>query len=113
MIGPRRPPGDPEPIGELIQPLLKELKIVGRRVGKELHRVWLETAGPDLAHRTRLVSLRSGKLVVEVDSAALLQELQSFRAPELLARLRDLMPNPPVNEIRFRLGAFGSQEPPA
>jgi predicted nucleic acid-binding Zn ribbon protein len=111
----RRSPEDREPerIGDLLVPLLKELRTIGRRVGRDLHEAWLDVAGPDLGSRTRLHSFRSGRLVVEVDSAALLHELQSFRAPVLLERLRERMPRPCVAELRFRLGAFGAGGPTA
>jgi hypothetical protein len=111
MIRPeRRERGDPERLGDLIEPVLKELKIVGRRVGKALHEAWIEVAGPALGGRTRLHSFRAGILVIEVDSAPLLHELQGFRGPELLARMRERVGKPHIGALRFRLGAFGSQD---
>jgi predicted nucleic acid-binding Zn ribbon protein len=104
---------EPERIGELMEPVLRELRIVGRRVGRALQEAWIDVAGAELAGRTRLRSFRAGRLVVEVDSSSLLHELQSFRAQELLSRLRERMTKPPVAELRFRLGAFGPGGPSA
>jgi predicted nucleic acid-binding Zn ribbon protein len=105
-----REESDPERLGKLIEPVLRELKIIGRRIGRDLHEAWMEVAGPDLSGRTRLKSFKGGKLYVEVDSSALLHELQSFHGPDLLARLRERMPKPHVASLRFRLGTFGSTE---
>ena len=104
--GPREE-SDPERLGELLEPVLRELRIIGRRVGKALHEAWMDVAGPELSGRTRLKSFKGGKLYVEVDSSALLHELQNFRGPEILARLRERMPEPHVATLRFRLGTFG------
>ncbi len=105
-----RPEGPPEKLGDLIQPMLSELRVVGRRVGRELHDAWLDVAGPELSARTRLSSFRSGRVVVEVDSAALLHELQNFRGGDMLVRLRERLPRPHISELRFRLGAFGYRD---
>jgi predicted nucleic acid-binding Zn ribbon protein len=104
----RRKGGDPEKLGDLIKPVLKELKIVGRRVGKALHEAWIDVAGPALSGRTRLHSFKAGILVVEVDSSPLLHELQNFQGAELLAKLRVRVGKPHISALRFRLGAFGS-----
>ncbi len=106
----RRGNRDAEKLGDLIKPMLKQLKVIGRRVGRDLHEAWLEVAGPDLSRRTRLSSFRSGQVVVDVDSAALLHELQNFRRGDLLARLRERLPRPHISELRFRLGAFGYRD---
>ncbi len=109
MIRPeRRKAGNPEKFGDLIKPVLQELKIVGRRVGKSLHEAWLDVAGPALGGRTRLHSFKAGILVVEVDSSPLLHELQNFRGAELLARPREGRSKPHVSALRCRLGALGS-----
>ena len=102
----RREEGEPERISELIEPVLRELKRIGQRVGKALHEAWPEVAGPTLARRTRLRAFKAGRLYVEVDSSALLHELTGFRSQELLARLRERVPKPDVSEIRFRLASF-------
>ena len=109
MIRPeRRRGGEPEKLGNLIKPVLKELRIVGRRVGKALHEAWIEVAGSALAARTRLHSFKAGILIVEVDSSPLLHELQNFQGAELLARMRERVSKPHISALRFRVGAFGS-----
>ncbi len=81
--------------------LLKDLRIEERSREGALAAAWDRAAGPDLAPKARPVAFRSGLLTVEVEGAALLQEVRGFRARPLLAALKSLPGGEKVRELRF------------
>ena len=72
----------------------------------EIDRCWSETVGGEIAERTRIVDLRGGTLVVEVDSAPLLGELSAYYREEIMRSLRQREGFPNLQNIRFRAGNF-------
>ena len=70
---------------------------------------WKEVVGAEFADSTRPVALRSGELVVEVDSAPLLNELSTYYREEILESLRQDEDFSEIQSIRFRAGS--SPEP--
>jgi len=98
--------GPPEAIGDVLRRILGEAKPAARRGRRGVAGSWERAAGADLAAETRPATFRAGVLTVEVRSAALLHELSSFRAGELLSRLLAEEPGGRVTGLRFRLGAF-------
>jgi predicted nucleic acid-binding Zn ribbon protein len=84
--------------------VLREIK--PRRGGTlaAIQEIWPDLAGAETAARTRLVSLQGGVLTVEVTSAALKHHLSTFRSEELLAGLRERLPDTPVRALRCRPG---------
>jgi hypothetical protein len=71
-----------------------------------IRRAWVEILGPAMASRTRIASFSSGKLRVEVASAALKHDLTTFRAPEVLRRLREMLPDEGIREVSYRVAAL-------
>ncbi|MFC1706471.1 DciA family protein [Planctomycetota bacterium] len=102
---------DAKPVGELLGALLSGTK-QGRVVAREmLVEAWTRVVGPEVAAATRVDGYQNGVLRVEVESAALLQELATFRRTELLSSLRadKGMVVHDIRDVRFRVGAFDSQ----
>lgn len=54
---------------------------------REVFTAWSEVVPPTINQRSRAVSFRNGRLIVVVESAPLMQELQCFRQAEFLALL--------------------------
>ena len=65
-------------LGEALTRYLRETRLDRRLSEHEVLGAWSAAIGPKLAARTRVVRFRDGELAVEVDSAALLQELRNF-----------------------------------
>jgi hypothetical protein len=82
--------------------VLKEHGIGSDPVLRRAVAAWREAVGSEFFERTRVGSLKKGVLSVEVDSAALLQELSVYRKRELLVALR--RSNPAISEVKFRVG---------
>ena len=88
-------------MGEVLGRVLKDLRIEERSREGALASAWDRVAGAALSSRARPVAFRAGLLTVEVDGAALLQEVRGFRAGALLDALRAEPGGERVREIRF------------
>ena len=95
-------------LGSVLKKYLKKSGLNSRLKHPELYTVWQKALGRSGEH-TQIVGVRSGKLEVEVDSAALLQELE-FQRHLLLKVLQAEVASPFVTAIQFRLGSFGAKE---
>jgi hypothetical protein len=96
---------DPRRIGDVLPQVLRDL---GPRRRDELYALteaWSRAAGPDVALRTRVVGMNRDTLTIAVESAALRQEIESFRRPEILARFRAEFPRRTIADLRCVLRA--------
>jgi hypothetical protein len=64
---------------------------------------WAQAVGPERAPATRLTGLKGGVLTVEVESASLRCELETFYHEDLVDRLRVLVPSSGIRRIVFRV----------
>jgi hypothetical protein len=64
---------------------------------------WRTAAGENVARRARAVRFRDGELVVEVESAAHLQELKSFTGEGLRQRANQPFGREVIRSIAFKL----------
>jgi predicted nucleic acid-binding Zn ribbon protein len=71
---------------------------------QDLREIWVEVAGETVGAHTRVRHFRGGKLFVDVSSAALLQELATFRKARLLAQLKERDRCRGIVDIVFRHG---------
>jgi Dna[CI] antecedent DciA-like protein len=95
----------PRSIGDLMAEVIKATAGPKRRELLELSEAWARAAGPDVARRSRPLSLgKGGQLTVSFASSALRQEVQSFRRTEILARLRTEYPARRIAAIKCVLG---------
>ena len=77
----------------------------GRRQARlHLEKAWETAVGPQSAPHTRLSSIRRGVMEIEVDNAVLMQELAMFQKRSLLAKLRELLKNTTLNDLKFKAG---------
>src|SRR3954466_7878376 len=96
----------PERVGNILGRLFAA-KGWARRQGRlHLERAWEIAIGPADAPHTRVGGLRRGVLEIEVDNGVLLQELAQYRKRRLLEQLRERLPGTPLNDLRFRAGAW-------
>ncbi|MCC6782909.1 MAG: DUF721 domain-containing protein [Planctomycetes bacterium] len=92
----------PKHVGDLLKHVLRE---AGTKASRSRIVIALEAAvGPNLAEHVRVAGFRSGKLVIEVDSSALLAELRGFRSEELRNACNERLDHEKVARIEFRLG---------
>jgi predicted nucleic acid-binding Zn ribbon protein len=60
---------------------------------REVFEAWAQVVPESIGRRTRAVSFRGGRLIVIVESAPLMQELQLFRQAEFLSLLNSQLVN--------------------
>ena len=96
----------PEVLEDILRRWLKENSLDTTLGRAQLESCWKDTVGDEVADRTRIVDLRGGTLVVEVDSAPLLGELSSYYREEIMSSLRQSEGFPNFQNIRFRAGNF-------
>ena len=91
-------------LSKAIRAFLKQSGLAAQLRHQKVYAVWERMLG-DRAEHTRIAGLRRGVLEVEVDSAAMMQELEFER--RLLERgLQAEVPKPFVERIHFRLASF-------
>ncbi len=91
---------DARRIGDLIAELMKSPAMPRPGELADLAEAWARAAGPELARRSRPLGLRRGELTVGFESAAVRQEVESFRKADLLARLRQEFPGRRIAALR-------------
>ena len=96
----------PEVLEDILRRWLKENSLDTTLGRAQLENCWKDTVGDEVADRTRIVDLRGGTLVVEVDSAPLLGELSAYYREEIMSSLRQSEGFPNFQNIRFRAGNF-------
>ena len=94
---------DVEPIGSVVRRLMRGR--ISRKAKKEARvlDVWEEAVGSDKKDRLVPLRLRAGVLWVGVDSPAILYEVSQFGRAAVLERLRALVPELGIEDVRFRL----------
>ena len=101
----RREP-EPEPLKEILARLFTARGWGRRQARLHLERAWSAVVPAEYAAHTRLLGLKRGVLEVEVNNAALLQEVAHFHKRRLLEALRDKLPGETLRELRFRAGSW-------
>ena len=77
---------------------------------EQLSQAWQKAAGERIASETRVVAVKNRSLEIEVASAALMYELDSFHNPGLLETLQQ-QPGLEINRLKFRLkGSLGQSD---
>lgn len=97
---------DPQPLSIALAELIALRGFARVRSDDELRAAWKRAAGDELAAQTRPLQLARGVLTIAVSSAPLLNELASFQAADLLARLRQQAPHLTIKSLKFRLNGM-------
>jgi predicted nucleic acid-binding Zn ribbon protein len=88
----------PERLGAVLASALKRLSIGDELGNYSIWAHWDAAVGPTIARHARPLRLRRGTLVIGVDGASWMQELQ-FLKHELRARLNARVGKPVVREL--------------
>ncbi|MFV1978483.1 MAG: DciA family protein [Myxococcota bacterium] len=93
----------PEPLGALVERVLKD---IGAGDSARVMRIadrWEEAVGAEIAAHCRPTALRGGVLEATVDSSVWCQQLQ-LRGPEILEALRAVLSADAPSKLWFRVG---------
>lgn len=101
-----QPEPGPERIGEILARLFTARGWGRRQARLHLERAWASAVGPEFAPHTRMTMVQRGIMEIEVANAVILQELAHFQKRSLLEKLRKLLPNITLKDLRFRAGSW-------
>ncbi len=111
MRGKRRVARGPTPIADLVSGIVRRARPTSP-ARQRLAKAFAAAAGANIAAQVRVRGRRGPRLLLETASAALLHELQGFRAGAILERWpADPPAVPAITELHVRLG--GSTDPDA
>jgi len=97
-------PGASRSFGHVLKGVLREKRFYQKVRYGRLAQAWENVVGEEIFRLTRITGYLDGKLVIEVASSALLQELSGFMKPLLLEKLRAEQGAQDVVSLEFRLG---------
>jgi len=97
--------GGPERIGDILAQLMARRGFAQVQTAAAWDTAWRQAAGEMMAKFPRVGQLKGGKLEIIVANSTLVQEL-SFQKPNLLASLTRQLPDHPIKDLRFRIGAI-------
>ncbi|MBL8828565.1 MAG: DUF721 domain-containing protein [Planctomycetaceae bacterium] len=93
----------PIKLGEALAELILRRGYAREQAQANFAEIWKSAAGEMLAKYSRVGQVKRGTLEVVVANSALVQEL-TFRKQELIAKLRQELPQEKINDLRFRVG---------
>ena len=97
----------PQRLGDALSELVALKGLARSGAAEQLSQAWKDAAGERIATETRVVAVKNRALEIEVASAALMYELDSFHKSSLLEALRE-QPGLEINRLKFRLkGSLG------
>ncbi len=97
----------PQRLGDTLSELVALKGLARSGAAEQLSAAWKQIAGDRIASETRVVAVKNRSLEIEVASAALMYELDSFHKSSLLEALRE-QPGLKINRLKFRLkGSLG------
>jgi hypothetical protein len=92
----------PKKLGDLLPSVLTDYGLPSVTAREELELAWSAAAGPIVAARTKVGSLRRGVLEVFVFDPILLQELEGYEKQRLLADMKERVYHNRVEGLKFR-----------
>jgi predicted nucleic acid-binding Zn ribbon protein len=93
----------PKKIGNIVADLVARRGYARVISSNTCGQVWLQVVGGAFAKFTRPGQVRRGVLEVTVANSLMMQEL-TFQKANLVAKLSELLPDEPINDLRFRVG---------
>jgi predicted nucleic acid-binding Zn ribbon protein len=94
-----------KPIADIMAQLMARKGYARERSAAAYGEAWRAAVGEALGRSTRAGAIRRGALEVFVANSTLMQEL-TFQKPALLEKLRQLLPDEKLANLRFRVGAI-------
>lgn len=99
--GPKKRPPVARTMGEILPDLLKRIGLTSGK-NRKIQDLWREIAGDELSRTTRVIAHKGGTLIVEVQSATVLHELDVYHKATFLQLLRERFPGG-LTHLRFKL----------
>ncbi len=88
---------------ELLSRIVPRVKPRHQSAHQKLWEAWKSAVGEEKANRTRVTGLRRGRLYIEVESSALLQELTVMNKADIKTRMQEKIEGLFLTEITLKL----------
>ena len=98
-------PKGPKPICDILTELMARRGFARVQSSAALESAWSRVAGEWMSRYSRVAGVKRGKLEIVVANSTLVQEM-TFQKPSLLAALKEALPDEPIKDLRFRVGAI-------
>ena len=98
-----------EAIGPIVKDIISRLGLKELVVSSRVFEIWNSVVGSAIARHAQPHSLRTGTLIVNVDSSVWLSQLDRYRKNQIRDRLNRRLPHPLVKRIIFRIGDVEDQ----
>ncbi len=98
----------PEPLGAILQKLLRKLDVPHKRADSRIVDLWKQAVGPQIASRTIPENLKRGSLHVLVATPVWLHQLQ-FLKEEIIVKLNELSGQDEFRRLFFSIGDIPEQ----
>jgi predicted nucleic acid-binding Zn ribbon protein len=95
------PFGKPTQLGQLLQNLVRRKGLAEESSSNKLNELWKSAVGERVAARSFVRRLRSGILEIGVSNAGILEELNCYLKHELLTKMQEQHPEPPIVSFKF------------
>jgi hypothetical protein len=96
----------PKPIADILAQLLARRGYAREQSAAAFTEAWNTAVGEPWNKFTRAGNMNRGSLEVTVANSTLVQEL-GYRKQHVLARLKELLPEQTIRDLRFRVGSIG------
>ena len=90
-------------LAELLGRIVPRMKPRHQSAYQKLWEAWRSAVGEEKANRTRVTGLRRGRLHIEVESSALLQELTVMNKADIKVRMQEKIEGLFLTEITLKL----------
>ena len=91
------------PVKDVLSAFLRDSGIASKLRDSPVLRAWSESAAARYGTRTKIVRFQDGELLVEVSSAAHLEELRSFTGEELRQAANRRLGSERIRRVTFKL----------
>ncbi|MDI6807807.1 MAG: DUF721 domain-containing protein [Candidatus Eisenbacteria bacterium] len=92
-----------ERVGKILETVLRSFSLDSQLKGWKAVSLWNTVVGERVAGRTKAVSFRDGKLIVEVTSSVWMKELTYLRQ-DILRKLNDTLGEESIKEVVLKRG---------
>ena len=84
--------------------MFKQIGLANKVKEKDIDIYWEEIVGETINKHSKPVKIEYGRLLVNVDSSAWLNELERYSKGMILGKIKEKFGNSMIKSIRFQLG---------
>lgn len=91
----------PSRLSSVLSRVVRQKGLAEQSSSDHLVSLWKQIAGERVSSRSHVRKLKNGILEIAVRNGAILEELNGFLKPELLAAIQQAHPTPVIRDLKF------------